>query len=257
VRDLEDRYASGAGHDTAGLARLEQQITDVSLRFGVLCRFTAFVAVDSRVVTDGAGPHRVTQPVELPAGWELAGLGHPAAGGWVAASAPAAGGWAATGPVAASPMAVPMASRPAMPMRARSGHSRESRKAVTAAARSASRGAPTEVSATGETSRLAQARRQAADEAAALRATQGAADTERAQLLADLATRIEALLAALTADPIATGLGDLARKLHACDGPGSPGGARLEALWQEAIHVLTDFAGDASPPASRAFWKRS
>ena len=72
VRDLEDRYASGAGHDTAGLARLEQQITDVSLRYGVLCRFTAFVAVDSRVVTDGTGPHRVTQPVELPAGWDPA-----------------------------------------------------------------------------------------------------------------------------------------------------------------------------------------
>src|SRR5580692_11215573 len=72
VRDLEDRYASGAGHDTAGL---EQQITDVSLRFGVLCRFTAFVAVDSRVVTDGTGPHRVTQPVELPSGWQPTGPG--------------------------------------------------------------------------------------------------------------------------------------------------------------------------------------
>jgi len=134
---------------------------------------------------------------------------------------------------------------------------------------SASRGAPTEVSATGETSRLAQARRQAADEVAALRAAQGAADTERAQLLADLATRIEALLAALTADPVATGLtglgglggltglGDLARELHACDGPGSPGGVRLDGLWRDAIRVLTDFAGDASPPASRPFWKRS
>src|SRR5580693_4068262 len=85
VRDMEDRYASGAGHDTAGL---EQQITDVSLRFGVLCRFTAFVAVDSRVVTDGTGPHRVTQPVELPAGW--AGLGHPPTARWVAASAASA-----------------------------------------------------------------------------------------------------------------------------------------------------------------------
>ena len=263
VRDLEDRYASGGGHDTAGLARLEQQITDVSLRFGVLCRFTAFVAVDSRVVTDGAGPHRVTQPVELPAGWELAGLGHPATGGWVAASAVAAGGWAATGPVAAGPMVGPMTPASATPMRARSGHRRASRKAVTAAAMSASRGAPTEVSATGETSRLAQARRQAADEVAVLRAAQGAQATERAQLLADLATRIEALLAALTAGPTAAGLGglgglgDLARELHACDGPGSPGGARLKALWQEAIRVLTDFAGDASPPASRAFWKRS
>ena len=128
---------------------------------------------------------------------------------------------------------------------------------------SASRGAPAEVSATGETSRLAQARRQAADEVAVLRAAQGAQATERAQLLADLATRIEALLAALTAGPTAAGLGglgglgDLARELHACDGPGSPEGARLDALWRDAIRVLTDFAGDASPPASRAFWKRS
>jgi hypothetical protein len=145
-------------------------------------------------------------------------------------------------------------------MRARSGHRRASRKAVTAAAMSASRGAPTEVSATGGTSRLGQARRQAADEVAALRAAQGAPETERAQLLADLATRIEALLATLTADPAAAGLGglgDLARELHACDGPGSPRGARLDALWRDAIRVLTDFAEDASPPASRAFWKRS
>jgi Ca-activated chloride channel family protein len=79
LRDLEDRYACLAGHVPAELARLEHQITDVSLRYGVLCRFTAFVAVDSRVVTDGGVPHRVTQPVELPAGWDPAGLGLPCA----------------------------------------------------------------------------------------------------------------------------------------------------------------------------------
>ena len=256
VRDLEDRYAGQPGHDHAELARLEQQITDVSLRYGVLCRFTAFVAVDTRVVTDGTGQHRVTQPVELPAGWEWAGLGHPPAAGWVA-----------TGPVAAGPMAAPMTPRPAMPMRARSGHGRASRKAVTAAAGSARAAAPTEVSGTGETSRLVQVRRQAADEADALRAARGTPDAERARLLADLATRIEALLAALGAAPAGAGaagtagqlaaLARLARELHACDGPGSPDGARLDALWQEAIRVLTGFAGDASPAASRAFWKRS
>jgi hypothetical protein len=82
-------------------------------------------------------------------------------------------------------------------------------------------------------------------------------------MLADLATRIEALLAALGAAPAGAGeagtagLARLARELHACDGPGSPDGARLEALWQEAIRMLTGFAGDASPAASRAFWKRS
>ncbi len=260
VRDLEDRYASGASHDTAGLARLEQQITDVSLRYGVLCRFTAFVAVDSRVVTDGAGPHRVTQPVELPAGWDPAGLGHPPAAAWVAASAAPAG--------AASAMSGPVMRRPAMPMRARSGRAfMRARKAVPRSAAGGRAAAPPGVPGTSEVSQLAWARRQAADEADALRAARGAPDAERARLLADLATRIEALLAALGAAPAeaweagaageVTGLARLARELHACDGPGSPDGARLDTLWQEAIRVLTGFARDASPAASRAFWKRS
>ncbi|MCW2664138.1 MAG: hypothetical protein JWP83_5290 [Mycobacterium sp.] len=64
LRDLEDRYASAPADD------LEKRIVKTSLRFGVLCRFTAFVAVDSRVVAEGGVPHRVMQPVEVPAGWE-------------------------------------------------------------------------------------------------------------------------------------------------------------------------------------------
>ena len=273
VRDLEDRYASGAGHDTAGLARLEQQITDVSLRYSVLCRFTAFVAVDSRIVTDGTGPHRVTQPVELPAGWDPAGVSPPPGIGWVAAGAAAPPG-------------------PAMPMSARSGRGRASAKRASKAVPFAATGArplaATAAGCTAEPPRLPRARRQAAEEAAVLRAARGAPDAERAQLLADLATRIEALLAALGAAPAGAaeagpggelagagtgelagagagelaGLAELARELHACDGPGWPGGARLDALWQEAIRVLTGFAGetggDAGPgTASRAFWKRS
>src|SRR5690606_36038064 len=66
LRDLEDRYTVG------GPADLEQRIIDTSLRFGVLCRFTAFVAVDSRVVTDGTSPHQAVQPVETPQGWDQA-----------------------------------------------------------------------------------------------------------------------------------------------------------------------------------------
>ncbi len=164
VRDLEDRYASGAAHDTAGLARLEQQITDVSLRYGVLCRFTAFVAVDSRVVTEGAGPHRVTQPVELPAGWDGVGFGHPPAAGWVATSA------APAGVVAASAMSGPVMPGPAMPMMARSGRaSMRARKAVPRSAAGGRAAAPTRVPGTREASRLAWARQQVADEAAALR----------------------------------------------------------------------------------------
>ncbi len=64
LRDLEDRYASAPAEDLAA------RIVDVSLRFGVLCRFTAYVAVDSRVAADGGQLHRVLQPVEAPAGWE-------------------------------------------------------------------------------------------------------------------------------------------------------------------------------------------
>ncbi|MBO2460359.1 VIT domain-containing protein [Actinomadura violacea] len=73
LRDLEDRYTVGGPPD------LEQHIVETSLRFGVLCRFTAFVAVDSRVVTDSAAPHQVVQPVEVPSGWAAPAASYGAA----------------------------------------------------------------------------------------------------------------------------------------------------------------------------------
>jgi Ca-activated chloride channel homolog len=69
IRDLEDRYVIGGGDHAA----LEKRIVDTSLRFGVLSRFTAFVAIDQRMVNEGGEPHRVTQPVDLPSGWEPPG----------------------------------------------------------------------------------------------------------------------------------------------------------------------------------------
>ncbi len=241
LRDLEDRYACLAGHDTAELARLEQQITDVSLRYGVLCRFTAFVAVDSRVVTDGEMPHRVTQPVELPAGWDPAGLGLP----------PAAG------PAVPLSAALPEHG-PMMPRTAAAG----GRKA--AAGPPARRGRGRYQPLTGRPVdqapprpvqvRLVQVRRQLADEAAALRAARHAPDAERARLLADLATRIDALLTWLAGDPAAARqlaeLTELVRKLRECDKPGSLRGTELDALWEETIRLLTGDARDA-------FWKRT
>ncbi|MFI5459625.1 MAG: VIT domain-containing protein [Isosphaerales bacterium] len=66
VRQLEDRYAAGQCDRSV----LEQTIIATSLRFGVLCRFTAYVAVDrSAVVNEGGEVHKITQPVEMPAGW--------------------------------------------------------------------------------------------------------------------------------------------------------------------------------------------
>ncbi|HYN17344.1 MAG TPA: trypsin, partial [Actinomycetes bacterium] len=67
LRDLEDRYATDREPDR----ELERRIVDTSLRYGVLCRFTAFVAADVQVVNEGGVVHRVLQPVEAPAGWTM------------------------------------------------------------------------------------------------------------------------------------------------------------------------------------------
>jgi Ca-activated chloride channel family protein len=70
LRKLEDRYVGGDGD----LHALEKSIVATSLRYGVLCRFTAYVAVDrSEVVNEGGRVQAITQPVELPEGWELPG----------------------------------------------------------------------------------------------------------------------------------------------------------------------------------------
>jgi Ca-activated chloride channel family protein len=67
LREMEDHYAAGA----RDRASLEREIVNTSLRFGVLCRFTAFVAVDrSEVVNPGGQVHGIVQPVEQPSGWE-------------------------------------------------------------------------------------------------------------------------------------------------------------------------------------------
>jgi hypothetical protein len=71
LRDLEDCYASAWGRKGNGSPQeLAKRIVDTSLRFGVLSRFTAYVAGDSRIVADGKMRHRVMQPVEAPAGWD-------------------------------------------------------------------------------------------------------------------------------------------------------------------------------------------
>jgi Ca-activated chloride channel family protein len=66
IRDLEDRYVIGGSDGVS----LEREIVDTSLRYRVLSRFTAFVAVDERVVNEGGTLHRMTQPVESPSGWQ-------------------------------------------------------------------------------------------------------------------------------------------------------------------------------------------
>jgi Ca-activated chloride channel family protein len=70
IRDLEDRYATGER------GPLEPEIVALSKRYGVLSRFTAFLAIDRSEVANRSGRlAQVVQPVESPAGWENASYG--------------------------------------------------------------------------------------------------------------------------------------------------------------------------------------
>jgi Ca-activated chloride channel family protein len=63
VRELEDQFA--VAREDRGL--VEKQIVETSLRFGVLCRFTSFVAVDrASSVNPGGLVEPVVQAVESP-----------------------------------------------------------------------------------------------------------------------------------------------------------------------------------------------
>jgi Ca-activated chloride channel family protein len=68
IRDLEDRYAIGDPDASALIVR----VVDLSRRFSVLSRFTAFLAVDrSEKVNPGGKQHRSVQPVEPASGWDM------------------------------------------------------------------------------------------------------------------------------------------------------------------------------------------
>ncbi|MEY9856258.1 Ca-activated chloride channel family protein [Catenulispora sp. GAS73] len=65
IRDLEDQYVS----TYQGQPEIERAIVATSVGYSVLSRFTAFVAIDTRVVNKSGALKQVTQPVDLPAGW--------------------------------------------------------------------------------------------------------------------------------------------------------------------------------------------
>ena len=65
IRELEDRYSVGQ-HD------VEPEIIRISKLFGVLSRFTAYLAIDrSEIANAGGKLHQVVQPVDKPAGWDM------------------------------------------------------------------------------------------------------------------------------------------------------------------------------------------
>jgi Ca-activated chloride channel family protein len=251
LRDLEDSYVSGT-HDSGGL---EARITGVSVRFGVLCRFTAFVAVDSRVVTDGDAPRKVTQPVESPAGWALPRAVpspplHPAAFTTAAMPPPYVGGpgvapmAAPGGPPPSPPMPTPMppSARPYAAPAAGGGmmrkmHGRGSSRMVSAPM-------PVQAEAARDETGV-DVRELATQEAARLRADEGRPEFERRELLEDLGSRLAALAA--------PELRELAEALT----PQAMAGRPFDELWRFVLEALDRVAGNTAKPSTRtAFWKR-
>jgi Ca-activated chloride channel family protein len=258
LRDLEDRYASRPyGRDDGGL---EKRIVADSLRFGVLCRFTAWVAIDERVVTEGGKPHRVTQPVELPAGWQPPGAVPMPAAAPVARTfmaAPMAGGYGAAGmPAPARPAPMAKGKGGIMDRLRRSKQPEDGLASMDAGVQPAP--APVfEVSEEVDTAAHGVVSAMAAREAQRLREATDAADYERRELLADLGTRLTALTRDLGGSAQTQAVRTLVAEL-AEDRLAGLAGAELRALWDRALAVLDELAGGTADPGARpAFWKRA
>jgi Ca-activated chloride channel family protein len=239
LRDLEDAYAAGRMADQ----QIERQIVATSLRFGVLCRFTAFVAVDTVVVNEGGRQRKVTQPVDAPQGWDMFGPSPVAAGVGVAGmamAAPAAerslvargGAPGGIRPLLATPSRLPLPARRApepvaVPLDAYRRRARELRE------------------------RFA-----------------GTGEGERAGRLAELRRQLGELLDDLrsvgAAEEELRPLDELLAELARLDGEPTTGGDAVARLWQRALAALDAFAAGTEPAPSPGprrgrsadFWKR-
>lgn len=248
LRDLEDRYLA----DVEGREALERRIVATSLRFGVLCRFTAWLAIDTRVVTEGGTTHRVTQPVEPPAGWDM--FGAPDAGPpmLLAASASAAGP-AAYGMTFAARPAPSGGLAQARLGRSLGGRPGRARRQAPAPLREAGDGSAA------VTAELAAARAQAAAEARLLRQAAGTTPFERRQILADVGSRLAALVRHLTTLALVQSLVLRARALVAeleADRPLGVPEDVFEDLWTRTLSFLDELASPPEPARRTEFWKR-
>ncbi|TYB48823.1 VIT domain-containing protein [Actinomadura chibensis] len=245
LRDLEDRYTTGGPDD------LERRIVETSLRFGVLCRFTAFVAVDSRVVAEGGTPHQVVQPVETPSGWAAPA---PSAAPRMTYAAFSAAPETAMPPSAAPPPAMPAA--PAGPPPTGYGIAPDTAPPGRGSAR------PLAEQATGSpplrrTRRRVPAEKglqqELADVLDRLRQVPDAHDQRVRHLLDELLPILESIVQRMEAEQLDTGaLADLRDELRrlttASDQP------TVDAQWARAFQILSDVA--QQPRSRRPFWKR-
>ncbi|MFG2087960.1 VIT domain-containing protein [Spirillospora sp. NPDC048824] len=242
LRDLEDRYTAGGPDD------LEQRIVSTSLRFGVLCRFTAFVAVDSRVVTDGEAPHQAVQPVEMPGGWEsptaAPRMTHAAFSASADAFMPAA-------------LAAPSGPPPPAPSGPPPGYGADRGTPLRGTGRPPGTSAPGAGSAVPGRARRAPAlagfQQELANVLDRLREVPATHDRRVHHLLSDLLPILESIVQRMEAQSLdATSLSTLRNDLRRLN-PASDE-ATINDQWARALHILSDFTGAATP--RRPFWKR-
>jgi Ca-activated chloride channel family protein len=254
LRELEDRYV------TRNEKSLSDEIVATSLGFGVLCRFTAYLAVDSRVVNEGGEQHRIVQPVESAAGWDMLGSDRAGAPMMRLASmamptAAPGGAFPAGMPVAAAAdfavmeaEAVPPPAQagyaPPPPARSTGGQMLSGkRRRAPLVSRAPVNPAPARERAD-EATGLPDLRALAAAEARRLREAAGLAEFERRELLEDLGSRLAVLA---TSGP----LHELAQALR----PEALAGRPIDEVWAEALRLLDEYAGPSSGERKRSFWK--
>ncbi|GAA2405796.1 hypothetical protein GCM10010191_12110 [Actinomadura vinacea] len=254
LRDLEDRYT------VEGSAELERRITDTSLRFSVLCRFTAFVAVDSRVVAEGSRPHEVVQPVEMPDGWwgdqeAMRSVSPMAAYGAAMPAAPAAPGAAPPPPSYGAPQGAPPPGAAPMAWGAPPQSGGPSRGSTRMPRRPGPR--PAGRPQGGARPTVTPERLRELLEALKAMATD-TREARQAHLLGTVLPELESHIRAMQdsgVDADLTTLSTLVNDLKAFEA----GGPGFDELWDRTIRALEEFAasGDGAPrPGRRAFWKR-
>ncbi|HWG26194.1 VIT domain-containing protein [Actinospica sp.] len=256
LRDLEDRYA------VRGDADLEQEIVRTSLRHGVLCRFTAYVAIDSEVAaTDGSAPHEVTQLVELPMDWmdQEAPRGRsphvrrPHAGPAPAAPpAPEPGIGAAFSGTVGGASAPPPQSAPSVVRATYTSASAASAAPTSSMPKRASRMAAPAQDQLHVLDHASMVREQAATEARLLRDSAAEPAFRRRDLLDDLASRLDALLLHVRST---AGDSETVAALRALIAVLRDDQAPLDERWTRTLTLLDDLAGEPAA-ARRHFWKR-
>jgi Ca-activated chloride channel homolog len=269
VRDLEDRYVSLQVGGDPRLAELEQEIVRTSLAFGVLCRFTAFVAVDSHVVNATGQPKQVTQPVDLPAGWDMPGIPLSFSAGTASARREKAGGQPRTAAPASQEGSMDI-SLPIAPQAA-PGHGRGRARArhttVSRVLRYSPAAMPSPVPNQLPAVPLVpdSVRRFASRAVRQLTDLAGVSMTDRVDALVELADAIGKAIDGFVVDGLAEPESTLLRTFAAELALPIGGQTELERRWLYALDVLQPLAGDQGPtdnedPASaepaRAFWKR-